>query len=513
MKQLPLFIIERRGCDRKDMSMTKFTKIFTCIIALVACCAICIGYASLSGTLTIRGEATANPPVFDTVVITSVQAVSATVHAETHTRLIPTNLNTTLSGTAGQSVVYRITVHNYSETETYLYNGIRYSDMFGETMEKMTVSVSTDESGTNVLPNEAQASPSGTPVAPGEDFVFYATYTLTGDVESEQIWINYVFAPVVYSVTYMNENEVWAVDYILNNQEVYYVRTEAPELPEGDERVFYGWVNANAEAVDSYPVGNTNSYTLSAKWDNLYLIIFVDEFGNVLYEETFTDSSTALSKEGQETVDAILAQLQAAAAVDDMSVAWDDYTIAGAKADIVVRPIYTYTGNLRFTPMDRDGDGIIDYYQIDAVSKLKNPTKIPGQYKGLPVETVNKLYLNDNNFDYGAGVQTIEIGEGVQTLNRNALAYTSDLTLVKLPSTMTYIGKNAFSRNFSSDKKKLTIQFNGTVAEWKALVANSHEEWHNGLKTGSRVLCSDGYFELDRGFLELGGYNWKEHKY
>lgn len=493
--------------------MTKFTKLFTCIISLVACCAICIGYASISGTLTIRGEATANPPVFDTLVITSVETVNATVNAEEHTRLIPTNLNSTISGTAGQRIVYRITVHNYSETETYIFNGIRYSDIFGEAMDRMTVTVSADEGGTVVLPNAEQACVTGTPVAPGEDLAFYVTYTLTGDFASEPIWINYVFAPVVYTVTYMNENEIWAVDYIVNNQQVYYVRTEAPELPEGDVRVFYDWVNANADAVDSYPIGNTNSYTLSAKWDNLHLIIFVDEFGNVLYEETFTDSSTALSKEGQETVDAILAELQAAAAADEMSVAWDDYTIKGAKSDIVVRPIYTYSGNLRFTPMDRNGDGIIDYYQVDAVSKLKNPTKIPGQYKGLPVETVNKLYLNEDNFDYGAGVKTIEIGEGVQTLNRNALAYTSDLTLVKLPSTMTSIGKNAFSRNFGSDKKKLTIEFNGTMAEWKTLVANSHSEWHNGLKTGSLVKCSDGYFELDRGFLELGGYNWKERKY
>ena len=49
------------------------------------------------------------------------------------------------------------------------------------------------------------------------------------------------------------------------------------------------------------------------------------------------------------------------------------------------------------------------------------------------------------------------------------------------------------------------------MAEWKALVANSHGEWHNGLKDGSRIVCSDGYFELDRGFLGLGGYTWDEH--
>ena len=52
------------------------------------------------------------------------------------------------------------------------------------------------------------------------------------------------------------------------------------------------------------------------------------------------------------------------------------------------------------------------------------------------------------------------------------------------------------------------------MAEWKKLVSNSHEDWANGITTkdGSRVMCSDGYFEYDHGFIGIGA-KWEEHKY
>ena len=75
------------------------------------------------------------------------------------------------------------------------------------------------------------------------------------------------------------------------------------------------------------------------------------------------------------------------------------------------------------------------------------------------------------------------------------------------------MGKNTFSRNWGDDKKVLTIEFNGTKAEWQAIVNNSHDEWHNGLQEGSVVKCSDGYFELDRTGLFGTGYTWREKNY
>ena len=492
--------------------MTKRFYILCNFLVFAAVFFMSMGYASLTDHLSMDGIADVTAPVYEEVVITNIATFNGTdVSAETHSRILPTNVKTTINGAKGEKIVYQIKVHNFSATHTYAYTGAACDGAFSEVFGKMTVSAAYNENHKELLPNDTEAKVvSGKALAPGEDFTFYAFYELTDDINDEEIWINYLFRPVIYTVKYLNDNELWAEDYVVNNDEPYYVRTGGPE---SEGRVFVDWVNASAVGVDSFPAGNTNDYTLSAKWDKLYLIIFVDEDGSVIYEEMFSDSSTALSAEGQSIVDAKLRELAKEAAVNEMTVVWSDYDIASATADIIVRPIYTYTGNLQFTPIDVNGDGIIEYYQVDAVSKLNDPTKIPGQFNGLPVKVINKLYLNEDNFDYGAGVKTIEIGEGVTTLNRNALAYTADLSTVKLPSTLEYIGKNAFSRNFGSDKKVLTIEFNGTMAEWQSLVANSHNEWHNGLKTGSVVKCSDGYFELDRGWFELGGYNWKPHSY
>jgi hypothetical protein len=303
--------------------MAKLTKALCSFWFIAAFCFICIGYASFSHTLAVRGTVEAQPPVYDTLVITNVTTVeTTTMNSEIHSRIIPTNVESTISGTKGQSVVYRVTVHNYSETETYIYNGILYDDSFTPTLNKIDIKVSLDESGKQPLPTVHSTSyANGTPVAPGEEFVFFVTYTLKENVTSERILINYVFDPIKYTVTYLKDNEVWAIDYVVNNAKEYYVRSEGPSASESDGRIFVDWINANAAAVDKYPVGNTNSYTLSAKWDKLYLIMFVDKDGNVLYEEVFSDSSTALSASGQATVNGILAEMNAEAAKEEMSVA------------------------------------------------------------------------------------------------------------------------------------------------------------------------------------------------
>lgn len=492
--------------------MTKKFNLACFIIALIFCSFIYVGFASLSGNLIVSGTINVPEPDFDSIVITQVQTESiTTVNGETHYSVIPTNVSSTISGVSGQKVVYRITAHNFSKTQSYLYKGIVYSEVYNQTMQKMNVSACSDTNGT-LLPaviNDSYVN--GTPIEPGEDFVFYAVYTLTDNLSTENVLINFKFETVKYTITYLNDNEIWATDHVINNEKEYIVKTDGPSK---DGRPFASWVNANAVVVTSYPAGNTNSYTLSAKWDNLYLIMFVDKDGVVLYEEIFSDSSTALSAEGQARVNEILASLNAEAALEDMSVAWSDYNISSATSDIVVRPLYTYVGMLRFEPVDTDGDSIVDYYKVVAVSKLKDPVVIPGTHQGKPVEVIDKLYKNEDNFDYGAGVKTITVNEGVKRLERNSLAYTADLETVYLPNSLEYIGKNAFSRNWSNDKKEITIYYNGTMAEWKKLVSNSHEDWANGITTrdGSRVMCIDGYFEYDHGFLGIGA-KWNEHKY
>jgi hypothetical protein len=116
--------------------------------------------------------------------------------------------------------------------------------------------------------------------------------------------------------------------------------------------------------------------------------------------------------------------------------------------------------------------------------------------------------------NYENNVTKIVIGEGVEVLGWNSLAWTPNLAEVQLPSTITSMDKNVFSRNdiFGNDKKKLTITFNGTRAEWRAILANSNSDWGGGLKEGTIIRCTEdgGYFRLEKkGWLS--SLSWGEY--
>lgn len=479
---------------------------------------ICIGYAALSDTMSVDGAASADPPDYDEIVITEIKRVSSTAKSEGSEVVTPTNVKSTFTAVSGNRVVYKITAHNFSDTLTYVYTGTSSSADYSAVATKLSVSAATESDGTGTLPNDVNKSyHSGTVIAPGEDFVFYATYDFKGSVTGGNILINFNFKPVIYSITYLDNNEVYAVDHITDNSVQYNVRTDHPE---NGSLVFANWVNANALPVTSFPKGNTNSYTLTAKWDKVYLIIFADADGTILYEEKFTDSSTKLSDEGQAIVDAKLAELNAAAAEKHLTVTWSEYDIANATGDIIVDAIYNYAGHLNLVPVfEEPDDGIVDYYRVEAVESLPEVVEVPGYVGDMPVKVINRITNVDGDQDWDnfeKNVKTIIIHEGVEVLEHNSLAWTPNLTSVKLPSTLTSLGKNTFSRNIAlggfgrgDDKKVLTIEFNGTKAEWKAILKNSDSNWDGGLKKGSVVKCSDGYFELT-GTLSL---NWSEKNY
>ncbi|MBE6694143.1 MAG: hypothetical protein E7589_05215 [Ruminococcaceae bacterium] len=476
---------------------------------------LCVGFAAIADDLSIIGTASATATDYDEIVITDISIESGTTaSAESTACVIPTNLKTRITGTAGEKIVFKITAHNFSDTETYVYAGITYSQEYADLANKLNITAAIDAAGTQVLPNNTSATYSqGTAVTPDEDFVFYATYTLTESLSSGEIMVNFSFKPIIYTVTYLNNNETYATDHITDNSVAYNVMTDAPT---NGSLFFAGWINANAEIVESFPSGNTNDYTLSAKWDNVYLIIFADADGTVLYEENFTDSSTGLSAEGQAIVDEKLAELNTAAD-GDMTVTWSEYDIANATSDIIVRAIYNYSGYLNMEPVDVEPkDGIIDYYQVLAVDSLPATVEVPGNVGGTPVKVIDRITNVDGESDwnnYENNVTKIIIGEGVEILSHNALSYTPNLSEVSLPSTITHMGKNTFSRNdfLGNDKKKLTITFNGTRAEWKAIVANSDAAWAGGLEKGSTVVCSDGYFECTRASSLFSNASWTEH--
>jgi hypothetical protein len=156
--------------------------------------------------------------------------------------------------------------------------------------------------------------------------------------------------------------------------------------------------------------------------------------------------------------------------------------------------------------VDEDSDGTTDNYKVEAVDVLDETTVIPGYVNGKPVKLVEKLYKNDNNWDFGSDVKTVIIEEGVEELAHNSLSHTKDLDIVYLPSTLKKLNKNVFSRNTGDDKKQLKIVYNGTGEDFKKVMNNSAEElgflssdlWYGGLKEGSSVECTDGVYTLTR---------------
>ena len=313
---------------------------------------------------------------------------------------------------------------------------------------------------------------------------------------------------VRFTVTYMIGDEVYQVDYHTDPETDYTVRG----APEGYSD-FKQWVNANGVAVTTIPGYNTNDYVLYATWYNKYTINFIDASGNLIHSEEFVEGATSLSGEGQAIVDQWLADENEAEKGKHIFVTWSEYDLASATGDLIVRPQYDYNGYLNLVPVyEEPDDGVVDYYQVEAVDTLPAEVTVPGYVGDIPVRVIHRITNIDGESDwdnYENTVTKITIEEGIERLEWNSLAWTPNLGEVNLPNSLQYMDKNVFSRNdlFGNDKKTLTINFNGTMSEWKTVVANSSSDWDGGLKAGSVVNCTDGYFALE-GRWSL---SWKEY--
>lgn len=287
----------------------------------------------------------------------------------------------------------------------------------------------------------------------------------------------------------MDGMDVIGYDYVTDNSGAYNVtRTYSKS-----GKTFGGWVNAGSNEISSVPAGNTENITLYASWTNSYTARFVDQHGNVIYSETFTNKTTSLNPPNPP-------------AVTDCTGTWEDYKtmMKNAKGDITVHPVYTYSGNLELTPVDEDGNGSVDYYRVDAVASLPAEVVVPGYVNGVPVAEIDKL--TDNRF--ATNVKSIVLEEGVEKLNVESLAGTGNLEYVSLPSTLETIEKKAFSSNvLGFAEKEVTFDFNGTKAQWDAIA--KADGWDEGLATGATVRCTDGYYELS-----VSGFSyWKEYEW
>ena len=234
--------------------LKRFSRV--CLLMLLLCLAVSSVYAIWTYTkevgessYEVGGVGMGDWDVFnyDEVVITKITLVSNTTTNQTSSCIKPTNVESVITGRSGQKVVYKIDAHNYSETDSFVYAGVDYDSDTYNGLNKISISISLDEQGTNLINNSLSSNAhKGNAIAPGEDFVFYITYTLTGNISDNEVLVNYVFKPIIYTVTYLNNNQTFAVEHITNNQSTYSVISEKPTQ---SGATFAGWVNANALKV------------------------------------------------------------------------------------------------------------------------------------------------------------------------------------------------------------------------------------------------------------------------
>ena len=334
-----------------------------------------------------------------------------------------------------------------------------------------------------------------------------------------------------YSITYVNDYEVLAVKYVTESGAVSTANSAARDLVEkwakeniGEGKfAFGGWMNAGSTKLTQIDANNTKDIVLYPYFNNPYTARFVDQNGNVLAYCFFHKEDL---NELDATKDAAQSQLPVPGTnfefdywevnANGTKVQYSKNNFANYGYDVTIYPVYKYTGNLKLTPVDEDSDGTIDYYKVEAVGTLDETTVIPGYVNGVPVKIVEKIYQNEGNTDYSAAVKEVIIMEGVERLEHNSISHTAKLSKVELPNSLNYLGKNAFSRNNTisgifggeSDKKVLEIKYNGTKAEWDALMRASHEEWANGLENGSTIICIDGTYTLTDKSGWFSGSEW-----
>lgn len=199
--------------------MTRWMKI-TCVLIFVVGVLFCsVGYAALSGTLTIQGQIEILPPPYDEVVIIGASVVGnmTTANAGSPVVIPVTTLRGTISGAAGNKVVYKITAHNFSDNVIYAYAGTATES---EAIKTGRVSVTVYAAGADGSMTNTPLT--GTDVNPGEDITFYAVYTVNESVTDVSLDVNYRFGLSVESDGYVvPEGALTKFDEILNNQTKY----------------------------------------------------------------------------------------------------------------------------------------------------------------------------------------------------------------------------------------------------------------------------------------------------
>ena len=307
-----------------------------------------------------------------------------------------------------------------------------------------------------------------------------------------------------YKVEFINKGELLYTYYATNNDSVYTlpgkesdVAKLAVESMEQTDIEFSHWINAGSTAVPSIPAGNIENYKVYPSFVDLYTATFVDQQGNILGYEFFAkgNDGAAVKTKAQsitppEVEDCTFNQT-------DYANSWevhytnDDGTVTPTKLgiydftkadrDITIYPIYTYDGDVNLIPVDTDGDGATDYYQVGGYT---NPSgqdlvRIPAEVNGIKVTEINE----------------------------NAFSSYADLHSVVIPENVTMINNFAFAKEWGRnnwDGETITLYYEGSYEDWMKVEGDFAGDWDNGLGAGSRIFFLNGGDTVDvsEGYLE-----------
>ena len=293
-----------------------------------------------------------------------------------------------------------------------------------------------------------------------------------------------------YSITYMNNNQVLAIKYVTENGAVSTANGAAEDLVRrwADENLdnyqLDGWMSTGSVKWETISKDNTEDVILYPYFLSPHTARFVDLNGNVLAWCFFNESD-------ESTAEVVKAEMEASKNLPDIigdlafdywmvkngdkEEAYDSSNFTRYTTDVTIYPVYKYHGNIRLTPVDSDGDGETNYYQIDGLSLTVS------EYNKLTAEE-KKAYMTVNIPDEVNGIYVTHIAG-------DAFSDFADLEVIHIPNTVTYIGTNAFVKK--GEDEQITIYYDGTKAEWDAIEKNFADDWDKYIGTGSKIYFTD----------------------
>lgn len=306
-----------------------------------------------------------------------------------------------------------------------------------------------------------------------------------------------------YTVTFINNEKdllelagedplTWetgtALDLTTNSKAQTAASTAATQM--GSSYQFSHWINAGSTRVDSIDANNTEDVTLYPSFVGIYTAIFVDQDGNILAWDTFTTNSytnitTLAGNTTPPTVeDCTFDYWQVHVKNDNGTItktSIDTYNFKNADRDITIYPVYTYNGDVNLIPIDRDGDGITDEYQVGGYNNPNGQAMVE-----IP--------------DYVNGIPITEIAAG-------AFSSYDGVHSVVIPNTITTVGGNVLATDwsgFGDSGETVTIYYEGSYDEWIALEATFNDGWADGLSASSRIFFLNGGETVDtsNGYLQ-----------